>query len=84
MDELKTALKNIKYGKACSLDNIPGEFRKMDDFNDILLQLCIVVCFGSPIDKFRQGRLLPFLKKGDLGEASNHLGPTITSLTGKF
>lgn len=33
----KTVLKNTKYGKACGLDNIPGEVWKIDDFNDILL-----------------------------------------------
>ena len=52
MDKLKTPLKNTKYGEACGSDNIPGKVRKMDDFNDILLQLRIAVYFGSPIDKF--------------------------------
>ena len=33
----KTVPKNTKYGKACGLDNIPGEVWKIDDFNDILL-----------------------------------------------
>ena len=45
MDELKIALKNTKYGKACGLDKIPGEVWKMDDFNDIPLQLCNAVYF---------------------------------------
>ena len=40
MDELKAALQNTQYAKACSLDNIPGEVWKLDDFSDILLQLC--------------------------------------------
>ena len=79
MDELKTALKNTKYGKACGLDNIPGEVKKMDDFNNVLLQLCIAVYFGNSIDKFRQVCILPFLKKGDLGKASNYRGITLTS-----
>ena len=43
MDELKKALKNTKYGKVCGLDNIPGEVWKIDDFHDILLQLCNAV-----------------------------------------
>ena len=51
MNKFKTALKNTKYGKACGLANIPGEVWKIDDFNDILLQLCNALYFGSQIDK---------------------------------
>ena len=43
----KTALNNIKRGKAFGIDNIPGEILKIDDCNDFLLQLCNAVYFGS-------------------------------------
>ena len=43
----KTALNNIKRGKAFGIDNIPGEILKIDDCNDFLPQLCNVVYFGS-------------------------------------
>ena len=84
MDELKAALQNTKSAKACGLDNIPGEVWKLDDFNDILLQLCNAVCNGNPIDKWRQGCILPFPKKGDLGVASNYRGITLTSIAAKI
>ena len=84
MDELKAALQNTKSAKACGLDNIPGEVWKLDDFNDILLQLCNAVYNGNPIDKWRQGCLLPFPKKGDLGVASNYRGITLTSIAAKI
>ena len=37
MDELKTALKNTKYGKSCGLNNMLGDIWKINDFSDILL-----------------------------------------------
>ena len=83
MDELKTALQNTKSAKACGLDNIPGEVWKLDDFNDILLQLCNAVYNDSPIDKWRQDCILPFPKKGDLGVASNYHEITLTSIAAK-
>ena len=51
MNKFKTTLKNTKYGKTCGLANIPGEVWKIDDLNDILLQLCNALYFGSQIDK---------------------------------
>ena len=85
MDKLKAALQNTKSAKACGLDNIPGEVWKLDDFNDILLQLCNAVYNGNPIDKWRQGCILPFPKKrGLLGVASNYRGVTLTSIAAKI
>ena len=84
MDELKAALQNTKSAKACGLDNIPGEVWKLDDFNGILLQLCNAVYNGNPRDKCRQGCILPFPKKGDLGVASNYCGITLTSIAAKI
>ena len=84
MDELKAALQNTKSAKTCGLDNIPGEVWKLDDFNDILLQLCNAVYNGNPVDKWRQGCILPFPKKGDLGVASNYHGITLTSIAEKI
>ena len=84
MDELKAALQNTKSAKACGLDNISREVWKFDDFNDILLQLCNAVYNGGPIDKWRQGCILPFPKKGDLGVASNYRGITLISIAAKI
>ena len=84
MDELKAVLQNTKSAKACGLHNIPGEVWKLDDFNDILLQLCNAVYNGNQIDKWRKGCILPFPKKGDLGVASDYRGITLTSIASKI
>ena len=84
MDELKAALQNTKSARACGLDNIPGEVWKLDDFSDILLQLCNAVYNGNPIDKWRQGCILPVPKKGDLGVAWNYRGINLTSIVAKI
>ena len=84
MDELRTVLKNTKSGKSCGLDNIPAEVWKLENFNDALLKLCNDAYMGHPIDKWRQGCLLPFPKKGDLGKATNYRGITLTSIASKI
>ena len=84
MDELCTVLKSTKNGKSCGLDNIPAEVWKLENFNDTLLQLCNAVYAGSRIDKWRQGCLLPFPKKGDLGNTANYRGITLTSIAAKL
>lgn len=63
MGALGIALKNTKNVKACGLDNIPGQVWKLDDFIDILPQLCNTAHFGNRTDKWRQGCLLTFQKK---------------------
>ena len=54
------------------------------NFKDILLSLCNSVYQGQPIDKWREGCILPFPKKGDLGVASNYRGITHTSIAAKI
>ena len=49
MGALDIALKNKKNAQACGLDKIPGQVQKLDNFNDILLQLCNAVHFGNSI-----------------------------------
>lgn len=84
IDELCTVLKNTKSGKSCGLDNIAAEVWKLENFNDTLLQLCNAVYTGHSIDKWRQGCLLPFPKKGDLGNTANYRGITLTSIAAKI
>ena len=84
LDELNIVLKNTKNKKACGLDNIPAEVWKLGNFNDTLLSLCNAVYHGNPIDKWREGCILPFPKKGDLGIASNYRGITLTSIAAKI
>jgi len=77
-------LRNTKNNKASGLDNIPAEVWKLENFNDILLSLCNAAYRGNPIDKWREGCILPFPKKGDLGTPSNYRGITLTSIAAKI
>lgn len=65
MDEL------VKAHKACGLDEIPAEVWKLPDFHQILLNLCNSVYNGDSIDRWTEGCILPFPKKGDLSIAKN-------------
>ena len=84
MDELKIAIKSIKYSKACGLDNNPGEVKIIYDFNDILLQLCNAVYFRRSTDKWRKECMLTIPSKRRSCEAFDYRGITLTSVSPKF
>ena len=84
MDELDSALPNISFGKACGLDNIPPEVWKYGAFNHELLHFCNKVYNQEPIQRWTQGCILPFPKKGDLGLATNYRGITLTAIAAKI
>ena len=82
--ELAEVLKKTKNRKAAGLDCIPPEVWKTQKFNDILLQLCNAVYNQNQIDKWTEGCILPFPKKGDLGDAKNYRGITLTAIAAKI
>ena len=84
MKELQEALMCIKNGKASGLDEIPAEIWKLSEFNTILLKSCNDVYHQNPIDRWTEGCLLPFPKKGDLGYTKNYRGITLTSIAAKI
>ena len=84
MDELKIAIKSIKYSKACGLDNNPGEVKIIYDFNDILLQLCNAVYFRRSTDNWRKECMLTIPSKRRSCEAFDYRGITLTSVSRKF
>ena len=84
MDELQKAVNSMKNGKACGLDEIPSEVWKLDEFHHILLELCNGVYKQDPIYSWRDGCLLPFPKKGDLGLPKNYRGITLTVIAAKI
>ena len=73
----------VKGRKAAGLDDIPPEVWKSGEFNDILLQLCNEVYDQNAIDKWTEGCILPFPKKGDLGITQNYRGITLTAIAAK-
>ena len=84
MDELKRPLSKLKSKKAPGLDNIPPEVWKYCNFDNILLGFCNNVYNGNSIDKWTEGCILPFPKKGDLGVTDNYRGITLTAIAAKI
>ena len=84
IEELKKVLKSLKGGKACGLDEIPAEVWKLPDFHQLLLQFCNKVYNKNPIERWTEGCLLPFPKKGDLGLTKNYRGITLTAVSAKI
>ena len=82
--EIIEVIKKTKNKKAAGLDNIPPEVWKTQAFNDILLDLCNAVYNGEMIEKWTEGCILPFPKKGDLGLAKNYRRITLTSIAAKI
>ena len=70
-NKLQAAIKRIRNGKACGLDEIPGEVWKLEEFHPLLLHCCNSVYNQNLIDRWIEGCLLPFHKKGDLSVAMN-------------
>ena len=83
-EELDSVLRKIKNRKAAGLDEIPPEVWKTRQFDDILLRHCNAVYNQNPIDRWMNGCILPFPKKGDLGLAKNYRGITLTSIAAKI
>ena len=81
--ELEVVLGKLKNKKAAGLDNIPPEVWKTQKFNDLLLHYCNEVYKGNIIESWTEGCILPFPKKGDLGQTSNYRGITLTSIAAK-
>ena len=63
MEELLKAVKSIKYGKTCGLDEIPVEVWKLKEFHEILLECCNSVYQQEVISSWRKGCILPFPKR---------------------
>ena len=77
-------LEKLKNRKAAGLDEIHPEVWKTRQFDDILLRHCNAVYNQKPIDRWIEGCILPFPKKGDLGLAKNYRFITLTSIAAKI
>ena len=83
-DELSVVLKDLKTKKAAGPDSIPPEVWKTEAFNDIILKLCNAMYNGESIEKWSEGCILPFPKKGDLSDPKNYRGITLTPIAAKI
>ena len=82
--ELEKAIKSIKNGKACGLDEIPVEIWKIPKFQDILLFSCNEVYEQNTISIWNKGCIIPLPKKGDLTSTNNYRGITLTCIAAKI
>ena len=80
IQELNNATKSITNGKACGLDEIPAEVWKLTEFQNILLNFCNSVYSQNQIKRWTEGCILPLPKKGDISQAKNYRGITLTSI----
>ena len=84
MEELLKALKKVQFGKASGLDEIPAEGWKIDDLHQVLLDFCNNAYNQDPINRWREGCLLPIPKKGNLAITKNYRGITLTAIAAKI
>ena len=82
--EIDIAITNIKNGKATGLDEIPSEVWKIKEFQDILLKSCNSVYSQDPIERWTEGCILHFPKKGNLTITDNYRGITLTPIAAKI
>ena len=64
--ELTKAIQSIQNGKAVGLNKIPAEVWKLEDFQNVLLKSCNSIYSQETIERWREGCILPFPKKGNL------------------
>ena len=80
-EEVARAVKRLKNGKAASIDQIQPELLKYSDaVIPELARLCNIIWVPSD---WRNGVIIPLLKKGDLADCNNWRGITLLSVPGK-
>ena len=84
MNEIEIDIKNIKNGKATGLDEIPSEVWKIKEFQDILLKSCNSVYSQNPIERWTEGCIIPFPKKGNFTITDNYRRITLTPIAAKI
>ena len=83
-EELDGVQKKIKNKKTAGLHEIPREVWKIRKFDDTLLRYWNALYNENTIDRWKNGCILLFPKKGDLIIAKNYCGITLTSISPKI
>ena len=83
-DEIDKALRSITNGKAEGLDEIPAEVWELEAFKNIILHFCNNVYNQDPLQRWNEGCLLPFPKKGNLANTENYRGIKLTPIAAKI
>ena len=84
-DELNSAIKSLKTGKASSKDMISNEILKNLDKNhlNILLNL-FNSCYNNGIYPWNESIITPLHKKGDKSDPDNYRAVAVSSVVGKL
>ena len=85
--ELRDALNCLKSGKACSLDDILGEYLKLfgENFEEILLRIINTIFFEKIYpSQWTSNFLRPIFKKGSTKDPDNYRGLAIGSAFAKL
>jgi hypothetical protein len=83
-EELKVAIDQLKNGKSCGADEIPGEVIKYCNINDIILHFCNTALHtGQRPELWNITNITPIPKSGDLSNPENYRGISLTSIISK-
>ena len=83
-EELDVVLTKVISRKSAGLDKIPPEVWKKRKFDDTRLRYCKAVYNQNTINRWTQGCIFPYPKKGHRWVAENYLGITLTSIALKI
>ena len=84
MDELVKCVNSFKNNKADGLDSIPIEVWKSGALNQQLLDICNKTLNGDRPKVWVKSAIVPLPKKGDLGNAGNYRGISLTATAAKI
>ena len=84
LEELRKCIKSFKNNKAVGVDNIPIEVWKSGALELPLLNVCNKALNGERPDMWVKSNIIPLPKKGDLGQAKNYRGITLTVTASKI
>ena len=84
-NEIQTALKTLRNGKACGQDGIPPEILKIPGIVGLLKDILNrAYDTGAVPDLWKLQLLVPVPKKGDLSQCDNYRGIALMSLAAKL
>ena len=87
LEELNTAISNLKRKKSPGQDLITNEMLKYcgNDLKDIILTIFNkILCTGEYPEQWAVGLISSIFKSGDINDTNNYRGITITSCVGKL
>ncbi|KAJ8346794.1 hypothetical protein SKAU_G00281950 [Synaphobranchus kaupii] len=82
--EVNTAIKQMKHGKAPSMDSIPIEVWRLPKLKKCLKRFCNATLEGNRLPEWGISSIVPVPKKGDLTIPDNYQGISLTQTAAKI